>query len=157
MEKFTNKPMLPPNMTILWFAHRDVQNPRAGGAEKTIDEISKRLASYGHDVHLFTVAWKNSPLEATNDRVKIHRTRGNMYTHLVHRSLLKKYRDASVIIDDLGHVVPWSSNRLTNIPGVALFRHLHQRTLTGQVDPLKAVILKSFEKNINGFIQIEIL
>lgn len=138
-------------MKILWFAHRDMQNPRSGGAERTIEEICKRLVSYGHDVHLFTVAWKNAPLEVDFEGVKIHRTRGNIYTHFNHRRLLKKHEDANVIVDDLGHVVPWSSNRMTNVPGVALFRHLHLRTLSGQVNLFKRIILVYLEKNYKYF------
>ena len=138
-------------MKILWFAHRDMQNPNGGGAEKTIEEVSKRLVLYGHDLHLFTVAWKNSPLESNFDGIKIHRVNGNIYSHLIHRNLLKKYADADVIVDDLGHVVPWDSNKSTNIPGVALFRHLHQRTLSGQVGPFKAKILKYLEKKYKWF------
>ena len=138
-------------MKILWFAHRDMENPNSGGAEKTIEEVSKRLVSYGHDLHLFSVAWKNSPLESNFEGVKIHRVNGNVYSHLIHHNLLKKYADADVIVDDLGHVVPWISNRLTNIPGVALFRHLHQRTLSGQIDPFRARILKYIEKKYKWF------
>ena len=138
-------------MKILWFAHRDVQNPRSGGAERTIEEICKRLVSYGHEVHLFTVAWSNAPLEIDLEGVKIHRTRGNLYSHIIHRTLLIKYKDADIIVDDLGHVVPWLSNRLTKVPGVALFRHLHQRTLSGQVSFIKRVILSYLERNYKWF------
>ena len=138
-------------MKILWFAHRDMQNPKSGGAERTIEEICKRLVSYGHDLHLFTVAWKNSPYESNYEGIQIHRVNGNIYSHFIHRSVLKKFSDADVIVDDLGHVVPWNSNRLTNIPGVVLFRHLHHRTLSGQVSILKATILKYLEKNYNWF------
>jgi glycosyltransferase involved in cell wall biosynthesis len=138
-------------MKILWFAHRDMENPNSGGAEKTIEEVSKRLVSYGHELHLFSVAWKNSPLESNFEGVNIHRVSGNVYSHLIHCNLLKKYADADVIVDDLGHVVPWISNRLTNIPGVALFRHLHQRTLSGQIDPFRARILKYMEKKYKWF------
>ena len=114
-------------MKILWFAHRDMQNPKSGGAERTIEEICKRLVSYGHDLHLFTVAWKNSPYESNYEGIQIHRVNGNIYSHFIHRSVLKKFSDADVIVDDLGHVVPWNSNRLTNIPGVVLFRHLQHQ------------------------------
>ena len=31
-------------MKILWFAHRDIKHPSAGGAERTIYEVGRRLA-----------------------------------------------------------------------------------------------------------------
>lgn len=50
-------------------------------------------------------------------------------------------------MDDLAHVVPWFSS-LTH-PGrtVAFFRHLHHRTLSGQVNPLSAILLTSIERS----------
>jgi len=126
-------------------------NPKSGGAERTIDEIGKRLVSYGHEVHLFSVNWKGGPNESIYNGVKIHRVPGNIYSHLLHRKILRRYKDANVIIDDLGHVVPYASERLINIPGVALFRHLHARTLVGQVNRFEGAVLKLLEKEYGWF------
>ena len=40
-------------MNVLWLNHRDIKHPRAGGAERTIMELSKRL--YPKNIHLTLV------------------------------------------------------------------------------------------------------
>ena len=42
-------------MKILWFAHRDIKHPKAGGAERTIYEVGKRFSALGIDVNLVCV------------------------------------------------------------------------------------------------------
>jgi glycosyltransferase involved in cell wall biosynthesis len=44
-----------------------------GGKEKRLHEITKRLASMGHDVHIYTMHWWSDPGKVrTEDGVKIH-------------------------------------------------------------------------------------
>ena len=120
-------------------------NPRAGGAEKTIDEIGKRLVKFGHDFYLYTSRWRGSIQYQELNGVKIFRPKGNIMSHLLHESIIKSVDNFDVIVDDLGHVIPWLSERYSRVPGVVLFRHLHARTLRGQVNPISRVILQSIE------------
>ncbi len=45
-------------MNVLWLAHRDPLNPKAGGAERTIFEVARRLVDGGNEVTLVTAGWK---------------------------------------------------------------------------------------------------
>jgi glycosyltransferase involved in cell wall biosynthesis len=56
-----------------------------------------------------------------------------------------KHAAPDVIIDDLAHVVPWCPEKIVRAPGTAFFRHLHRRTLGGQVAPPLAAVLRWIE------------
>ena len=65
-------------MIILWFAHRDIKHPKAGGAERTIYEVGKRLTKLNIDVHLVTVNPGNLLNYENVDGIKTHRIKGNI-------------------------------------------------------------------------------
>lgn len=132
-------------MKILWSNHRDWENPRAGGAERTIKEVSTRLVNMGNEVHLLTTGQRESEDAVTLGGVQIHRFRGSVLPHV---ALIKLERtlEPDVVVDDLAHVVPWGSPWIGDAPGVAFFRHLHKRTLSGQVSPLAARLLSTVER-----------
>ena len=128
-------------MKILWFAHRDIKNPKAGGAERTIYEVGTRLSKLNIEINLVTVNPGNL-LEYENvDGIITHRIKGNIKTHLSVRKMINKIRP-DVIVDDMGHAVPWFSSWFTDKPVIIFFRHLHARSLPGQVNFLlaKAII-----------------
>ena len=133
-------------MKILWFNHRDLKHPLAGGAERTIYEVSKRLVSSGYEVNLVSVNPGGLGESEILDGIKILRIRGNIGAHLAVPRIIKRI-NPDVIIDDLAHVVPWFSPLFTQKPVIAFFRHLHGRSLSGQVNPILATILKGTERN----------
>ncbi|MDA8054950.1 MAG: glycosyltransferase family 4 protein [Thermoplasmatales archaeon] len=133
-------------MKVVWFAHRDIFNPLAGGAERTINEVGKRLTSMGHEFHVITSMWKEASSYDVIDGVQVHRFYGNILSHIMHSHILKKFISSDIVVDDLGHVVPWNSERGSDKPGVVLFRHLHARTLKGQVNTVPRYFLQEIEK-----------
>jgi glycosyltransferase involved in cell wall biosynthesis len=132
-------------MKILWNNHRDVENPKGGGAERTIQEVGGWLVKRGHEVDLLTVRWPGAAPEVTLDGIRVHRYPGAIGPHLALPGLARTLRP-DVIVDDLGHVVPWFSPQMTRVPGVAFFRHLHRRTLPGQVAPWMVPPLDAVER-----------
>ncbi len=132
-------------MRILWLAHRDIMNPKAGGAERIIYEVGKRLSSHGHEVTLFTAEWKGCKKSDYMDGISIVRLGKNLGTHLalpVHL-LTTKY---DIVIADLGHAVPWISPVLLRKKVIASFLHLHARSLNGQVGKFLTYIITFLEK-----------
>ena len=132
-------------MKVLWFGHRDIKHPRAGGAERTMYEVSRRLVKMGHEVTLATVNPGSLKSFEIIEGIKIIRVKGNIMAHLLAPLMIKKI-DPDVIIDDLAHVVPWFSTFFTEKPVIAFFRHLHARSLRGQVHPIIAEVLKLMER-----------
>lgn len=135
-------------MKILWAGHRDIANPAAGGAERTMHEVGSRLAARGHDVHVVSGSWNGAPRLEVIAGVTVHRFDGVIGLHLSWLSAISKQPD-SVVIDDLGHAFPWFSESMGHRLGTVFFRHLHRRTLPGQVSPPLAQFLERVEKSYN--------
>jgi glycosyltransferase involved in cell wall biosynthesis len=132
-------------MKILWLAHRDPMNPKAGGAERIIYEIGKRLLSHGHEVTIFTGGWRDSKREDYLDGITIIRFGKRLGPHIalpIH--LLTTNYD--IVIADLGHAVPWISPILMRKKVIVSFLHLHARSLPGQVGKMLAYIITALEK-----------
>lgn len=132
-------------MKILWLAHRDPLNPRSGGAERTIYEVCTRLVNKGYKVILLTGGWKGSKSIENLNGIEIHRFGKNFAPHLVLPVfLLKNHYD--LVVNDLGHAVPWLSSSIMNRHNIVFFRHLHARSLPGQVNLLFAEVITAIEK-----------
>lgn len=128
-------------MRILWFNHRDIRHPQAGGAELTIYEVGRRLVMGGFEMHLASVNPGNLPAEENIDGIVIHRMCGNLRAHFIAPVLIKRLKP-DVIIDDMAHVVPWGSPFFTDIKVNVFFRHLHARSLPGQTrEPLAQFLI----------------
>jgi glycosyltransferase involved in cell wall biosynthesis len=118
---------------VLWNSHRDFKCPTAGGAERTIHEIGKRLTSRGHSVTLIAAAWAGAARREVSDGIVIRRFPGNAILHGVVPVVAAEHPRPDVIVDDLAHALPWFSPWISRLPGTAFFHHLHARTLPGQV------------------------
>lgn len=132
-------------MKILWLAHRDPLNPRAGGAERTIYEVCTRLIMKGHNVILLTGGWKGSKSMENLHGIEIYRFGKSIAIHLTLPVFLLKYH-YDLVVNDLGHAVPWLSSTILNKHNIVFFRHLHVRSLPGQVNPLIAKVITAIEK-----------
>ena len=133
-------------MRILWFNHRDIRHPLAGGAERTIQEVGRRLAIRGHEVHLASVNPGDLPGREVIDGIIVHRTRGNIAAHLNAPSLVRKL-GPDTIVDDMAHVVPWFSSFASKARVIVFFHHYHARSLPGQVSRPNAAILSGLERS----------
>jgi len=118
-------------MKVLWFSHRDIHHPLAGGAERTIYEISRRIVAKGDEVVWVSCSFAGAKSMTVLDGVQLYRNGNTLHAHLTAHSVIKAHAP-DVIVDDLAHVVPWYSDRITTRAGTAFFRHLHSRTLPGQ-------------------------
>ena len=132
-------------MKILWLAHRDPLHPRAGGAERTLLEITTRLVLMGHEVVILTVRWKGSKATDILNNVKVIRFGNTLFYHLFTPIFLIKFKP-SIAVNDLGQAVPWLSTTVLRQKSIVFFRHLHSRSLPGQVGRPLAKLITSIEK-----------
>ncbi|MDG6931800.1 MAG: glycosyltransferase family 4 protein [Nitrososphaerota archaeon] len=132
-------------MKILWFAHRDIKHPQAGGAERTIYEVGRRLVGMGHELQLVSVIAQGLCNRENIEGINIERVPGNVPAHLLVPYYISKHRP-DAIVDDLAHVVPWGSPLFTEKPVIVFFRHLHARSLPGQVNTVMAAVLSTIER-----------
>lgn len=131
-------------MRILWLSHRDIEHPRAGGAERIIYEVGRRLVGRGHDVLWVTVRWGGCGGTCEIGGVKVFRMPSNLAAHVMVPSVIRR-SSPDVIVDDLAHAVPWGSERFVENPGTVFFHHLHRRSLWGQASPPVAFVLSTLE------------
>ena len=132
-------------MRILWLAHRDPLNPKAGGAERSIYELCTRLCKTGHTVTLVSGGWKDCKSKENLQGIEIYRFGKNISPHLALPFFLLKYH-FDLVVNDLGHAVPWFFSTILNHRNIAFFRHLHARSLQGQVNPIMAKLLTAIER-----------
>ena len=133
-------------MRILWLAHRDPLNPKSGGAERTIFEVALRLIARGDEVVLVTAGWKEGKTRENINGIEIMRLGNSITLHLLLPFFLITQR-FDVIINDLGHAVPWPSASVLSKNNIVFFHHLHARSLPGQVNPVLAKIITAVEKS----------
>jgi len=120
-------------------------NPRAGGAERIIHEVGKRLVLSGNYITLLSGGWKNCRKYDELDGIHIIRVGYRIGPHLLLPILLIK-NNYDIVIGDLGHAVPWISPIILRKKTIVSFLHLHARSLPGQVGKLLAYIITAIEK-----------
>ncbi|QIW25164.1 glycosyltransferase family 1 protein [Sulfolobus sp. S-194] len=133
-------------MKLLIVNHRDIFHPQAGGAERVIYEVSRRLVKKGYDV-----TWLSENVGSFNDEldgIKFLHT-GNKYT-LHFRSLSYAKKGYDVVIDSIAHAVPFFSY-IVNKKSVALVHHVHQDVVKYELNPLLAFIIRQLEKSIRNY------
>lgn len=104
------------HIRIIWFSHRDIKHPKNGGAERTIFEVGRRLVQQGYEMKWVSVASDSLPFNEVLAGISVIRLPNNVAAHLVLPVLLRKEK-YDVIIDDLGHAVPWGSENVCRMKG----------------------------------------
>ena len=132
-------------LKILWLAHRDPLNPKAGGAERTINEVCSRLAEYGHSVTVLSAGWKGCRKTDILGGFRIVRIGNSLSLHFFVPVFLAK-NQFELVVNDLGHAVPWISPVIFGKRNAVFFRHLHARSLPGQVNKVLASLITAIEK-----------
>lgn len=112
-------------MKFLIFNWRDIKNPFAGGAEKYIHEIGRRLAK-NHDITLFTSRYPGSVEKEVIDGVEVIRKGGKfsiyIYAAIEYMKSLKE-REYDVIIESINGV-PFFTPVYSRKPVVSIIHHI---------------------------------
>lgn len=133
-------------MRVAWLNHRDIGHPSAGGSERTLAEVGRRLVNSGHEVSVLSTAWQGGATRDEYDGVRVRRIPTTAGVHLAVGAFLRTRPHPDVVVDDLAHAIPWGSPWLCDLPVVAFFHHLHARTLHGQVGGPLAAGLTAVER-----------
>ena len=118
-------------LRILWLNHRDPRHPQAGGSEVHLWEVSKRLASYGHEVAIFSEKFEGAPAHEVLDGIDIYRAGGktSVYPHALWKYLRRFKGRCDLVVDDIAHAVPWFTPLYVKEPIVAIVHHIHREIL----------------------------
>lgn len=122
------------SLRIAWLNQLDWQNPLAGGAERTIHEVGRRLADRGHSVTLYAERFRGSSEVEVSEGVQIVRpaARGMLHPWVLTNS---KSFDGKfdVVIADFSKPIPWVLCPGLSIPVVQFVRHINGKLLMSEV------------------------
>jgi glycosyltransferase involved in cell wall biosynthesis len=114
-------------MRIAWLNQLDLSNPCAGGAERHITEVARRLSARGHEVTVFAERAPGLPANEWSAGIRVVRPAGRVGLRLW--ALNGGFGQGSpglpydVVVHDLSKVLPWRSARHADVPSVVFFRH----------------------------------
>jgi len=123
-------------MNLLALNWNDLKNPYAGGAEVHLEELLRRLVSYGHEVTLLCSGWTGCAKEETVEGVRIVRC-GNRYTfNLVVPGRLRRMVNEGnydILIEDINKI-PFYSPFFVNIKTLVVIPHLFATTVFQEIN-----------------------
>ncbi len=118
------------SLRIAWLNQLDWQNPFAGGAERTIREVGRRLADRGHSITLYAERFHGSTEIEVLEGVKIVRPAARGMLHLWaltnSKSFIGKF---DVVITDFSKPIAWLLSPKSSLPVVQFVRHINGKLL----------------------------
>ena len=123
-------------MRILALNWNDLTNPYAGGAEVHLEELLRRLVTYGHEVTLFCSGYSGCLPEETIEGIRIIR-RGNRFNfNLVAPFYLRKLTKEhtfDLLIEDINKI-PFYTPFYLNIKTLVVVPHLFATTVFQEIN-----------------------
>jgi glycosyltransferase involved in cell wall biosynthesis len=127
-------------MNLLAVNWNDLKNPFAGGAEVHLEELLRRLVSYGHSVTLFCSGWSGCMPEETVEGIRIIR-RGNRYNfNLVaprHLRRIVRQHKFDLLIEDINKI-PFYTPLYLKMKRLVVIPHLFATTVFHEVNLILA-------------------
>jgi hypothetical protein len=116
-------------LRIAWLNQFDPLHPWAGGAERHIAEVSRRLVQQGHSVTIIAERFPGQPEQELSHGVTICRPGGRVGVHLWALANYRSIGKFDIVLHDLSKVLPWNFGRADSTPVIAIVRHLNGRIL----------------------------
>lgn len=123
-------------MNILALNWNDLKNPYAGGAEVHLEELLRRLVSYGHKVTLFCSGWEGCQERETIEGIDIIR-KGNRYNfNLIapfHLRRIVKENNFDILVEDINKI-PFYTPIYLDIKTLVVVPHLFATTVFHEIN-----------------------
>lgn len=135
------------SLRILVLNERDLEHPKAGGAEIHVDRLFSRLAAKGHRVVHYSTGFRGAAREARLHGVAIER-RGPLpayYLGLPGRVARARRRGELDVVVECLNKVPYYSPLYAGVPVLALCHHLFGEVAWDQVAWPIAALVRSAE------------
>lgn len=109
-------------LRILILNWRDINHPQAGGAERYVHEIGRRLARK-HEITFLCAGYPEAADEETIDGLRVVRRGGRFSVYLYAAKVLMSTRGYDLVIDDINGI-PFFSPVLTRAPVISIIHHI---------------------------------
>ncbi|MCI4332556.1 MAG: glycosyltransferase family 4 protein [Thermoplasmata archaeon] len=123
-------------LSVLWLNQLDPGHPWAGGAERHIAEVGRRLVAQGHSLTIVSEAFEGLPAEETRGGIRTLRPvrRGLLHAWVLSNAarLVRDLR-IDVVLGDLSKIVPWGRHSIGGAPLVSVVRHFSGHTIFAEV------------------------
>jgi glycosyltransferase involved in cell wall biosynthesis len=142
--------------SILWLNQLDPGHPWAGGAERHIDEVGRRLVAAGHQLTVVGERFEDLAKEEWRSGFRILRPvrRGLLHSWvLANASRLVRQLEVDVVLGDLSKIVPWGQRTLGGRPLVSIVRHFSGRTLFTEAPFPAGPLLWAIERATPSFLR----
>ncbi|MCI4337327.1 MAG: glycosyltransferase family 4 protein [Thermoplasmata archaeon] len=143
-------------LSVLWLNQLDPLHPWAGGAERHIAEVGRRLVARGHRVTVVAERFGALPVTDSHEGLEIVRPvrRGFVHAWVLAnaRRLIERF-DVDVVVGDLSKIVPWGRRSLGGRPLVSIVRHFNGRTVFGEVPFPTPPVLWAIERTTPWFLR----
>ena len=140
-------------MKILALNWNDLKNPYGGGAEVHLEELLRRLQSYGHEITLFCSGFRDCLPEETIEGIKIIR-RGNRYNfNLIAPFYLRKIvreNKFDLLIEDINKI-PFYTPLYLNLKTLVVVPHLFATTVFQEINFVLGMYIFLAERPLVAF------
>ncbi|MEA2069278.1 MAG: glycosyltransferase family 4 protein [Verrucomicrobiota bacterium] len=140
-------------MKILILNWRDVLHPRAGGAEMRLHQIYAPLTQQGHEVVLYSCAFKGCKKQETVDGIAVHRMGNDLtFAPLCTLSLRiwVKQHQPDIVVEELNKL-PFYSPVVYKGPLMVQMAHLWRNSIFKEASFPVAFVVWFFEQTIGWF------
>jgi glycosyltransferase involved in cell wall biosynthesis len=143
-------------LSVLWLNQLDPGHPWAGGAERHIEEVGRRMVALGHTVTIVAERFDGAPAEEVRSGLRILRPvrRGLLHAWVLSnaRRLVREH-SVDVVVGDLSKIVPWGQRTLGGAPLLSVFRHFSGRTIFTEAPFPAAPLLWAVERLTPTFLR----
>ncbi|MCI4317097.1 MAG: glycosyltransferase family 4 protein [Thermoplasmata archaeon] len=143
-------------LSVLWLNQLDPGHPWAGGAERHIEEVGRRLVARGHRVTVVAESFEGLSPETDLFGMKILRPvpRGLLHAWVLSNARrLVEDHSVDIVVGDLSKIVPWGRKSLGGAPLVSVFRHFSGQTIFTEAPFPAAPILWAVERLVPTFLR----
>ena len=142
-----------PDPSILILNWRDPEHPEAGGAERYLLEVARKLMARGYRVHWLTAGFPGAAAETELDGMRVTRVgnRATVYA-AIPWTFVRRFRGKFDGIIDAENGIPFFSPLYARVPIVCLMFHVHQRVFERHLPFPASTVFKWLERSFMPFV-----
>ena len=128
----------PRHRRVAFLSWRDEDHPEAGGAERYLGEVARRLAAAGDEVTVLCAAHDRAGRNEVKSGVRYRRRGGRLTVYP--RALLALFRIRPDVVVDVQNGLPFFARVATRAPVLVLVHHVHREVWPVATGPLTSRI-----------------